>query len=426
MNPIEKDFIAQLVNIPTDYYLIGDLIRTEHFTEPKARVMYGIISELHKNSIPIDQISLWDYANRKNLPITISDITSFEGACNISFAANAINIQYMIRELKKYGAKLNMMPDNSDPLEVIQEAESKIFDITQSCYKKSFVELKYINEETQKLLEAIKKRGVNEFVMPTGFLDIDNLLGGFKKTELIIVAGRPSMGKTSLALNIARNISLNKPVGFFSLEMSNMQLSARMISMESGVPVDHLLTGKFTEDQEASIARAIMRNNLPIYIDDTSSLNIFELKSKAKRMKIEKGVSIIFVDYLQLCTTERGLPREQQISMISATLKQIAKELNIPVVALSQMNRSVETRTTKKPQLSDLRESGAIEQDADMVMFVHRPEVYDIRQLEDTTSTENLAQVIVGKNRNGSIGEINLAFIKQQTKFENLSKRNEK
>jgi len=420
----EATLLGAIFTQPKALFIVNELLKPEHFYKAENRVIYATILDLFNKDLPYDISTVSSKVFEMGL--SEKDFSMFTSENpnpkKVQHDSRKIYEKFMLRELIKYGQRLTSVDDKEDPFDLIEEVEQKVFDITQGCYKKTFVELKHVHNETLRLLEAIKQKGVNEFILPTGFLDLDNRIGGFKKTDLIIVAGRPSMGKTSFALNIANNIAINKPVGFFSLEMSSTQLSARLISMETGISVDKLLSGQFQDSDALTIQRSVTKiNNLPMFIDDTSSLNIFELKSKAKHMKVKHDIGAIFVDYLQLCTTERGLPREQQISLISGTLKGIAKELNIPVIALSQMNRGVEQRLTKKPQLSDLRESGAIEQDADMVIFVHRPEVYDIKFLDDPsqTPTENLAQIIISKNRNGAIGDVNLTFIKHQTKFEN-------
>ena len=267
--------------------------------------------------------------------------------------------------------------------------------------------------------------------MPTGYPDLDSMTGGFQNSDLIIVAGRPSQGKTALALSIARNSALHKEkktgVAIFSLEMSEQQLIIRMLSSEARVNAHHLRTGRLHEDQWKNLSRNVGRlAEAKIFIDDSATLGILELRAKARRLKAEHNIGMIIVDYLQLVQGPKAAEsREREISMISRSLKALAKELNIPVMALSQLNRAVESRTDRRPMLADLRESGAIEQDADVVLFVHRPETYSILEVKDDDGalipTEGMAEIIIGKQRNGPTGIVRLAFKKEYAGFERLA-----
>jgi replicative DNA helicase len=419
----EKSLLGQILSDPTKIHTVRELLKPEHFTG-KNRLIYQLMLELNNNSIPIDSISLYEKSKRDESVLTVVDISELQNQpyCNVETAKRIIYEKYVVSALKQFSKKIISTPDSKDPFEIIEEAETEFFNLTQGAFKKSFMQLKDINAQTINNIQKIKSKGIDEFIINTGFVDLDDLLGGFMKTDLIILAARPSMGKTALALSMAKNMAEDDfGVGIFSLEMGNIQLSARLMALECEIPINRILRGKFSDSESANITRAVYRNDaLPIFIDDTGALDIFELRSKAKRLVSEKDVKIIFVDYLQLVSAKAD-SREQQVSLVSRNLKAMAKELNIPVVALSQLNRSLEARTQKKPQLSDLRESGAIEQDADIVMFIHRPEVYGITKTENGMPTENLAQVIVSKNRNGSIGDINLTFIKEKAKFESYS-----
>ncbi|MEK6565114.1 MAG: replicative DNA helicase, partial [Bacteroidota bacterium] len=274
---------------------------------------------------------------------------------------------------------------------------------------------------TMEMLQSIHGKHSGVTGVPTGFTDLDNLTGGFQKSDLIIVAGRPSQGKTALILSIARNASVlhDKSIGFFSLEMSNQQLVMRLICAEARVDAQKVRTGRLPEDEWRKLSTSVGRlYKAKMFIDDTPALGILELRAKARRLKAEHNVDMIVVDYLQLMQGPRQAPsREQEISAISRSLKALAKEIDVPVVALSQLNRAVEARSDKRPALSDLRESGAIEQDADVVMFVHRPEMFGIME-EDGQPTEGLAHIIVGKQRNGPTDTVKLSFIKQYARFE--------
>nr|HMT12927.1 replicative DNA helicase [Ignavibacteria bacterium] len=287
---------------------------------------------------------------------------------------------------------------------------------------------------TMEYVESIHERhekGASVFGVPTGYDELDALTGGFQKSELIIIAGRPSHGKTALALNFARNAAVDhdKNIGIFSIEMSNRELALRFICLESRVDISKLKTGRLPESDWAKIAKQtprLMGSKINIIIDDSSPLSLLELRSKARRMKALQNIDMVMVDYLQLMevSNKGNLDRHLEIAYITRGLKQLAKELDIPVVALSQLSRKVEERAgkEKRPQLSDLRESGAIEQDADVVLFINRPEVFISKDDPKFHEVAGLAEVIVGKQRNGPIGEAKLTFIHNYAKFENRAK----
>ncbi len=266
---------------------------------------------------------------------------------------------------------------------------------------------------------------IKSFLFPTGFYELDELLGGFQKSDLIVLAARPSMGKTALALTLARNAAIDHkvPVGIFSLEMATMQLIIRMICAEARINAHLVRTGKLPHSDGSKLSKTVHKlTDAPVYVDDSPAQSVLEIRAKARRLKAEKNVGMIIIDYLQLMSgPQRTESREREISHISRSLKSLAKELNIPVIALSQLNRAVETRTDKRPQLSDLRESGSIEQDADVVIFLNRPEYYGIEKDENGESTAGVTEVIIGKQRNGPTGMIKLAFIKEYARFENLA-----
>jgi replicative DNA helicase len=275
-------------------------------------------------------------------------------------------------------------------------------------------------------IEAIHSQTTQKFSVPTGFYELDEILGGFQKSDLIIIAARPSMGKTALALTLARNAAVDHdvPVGIFSLEMSTMQLIIRLLCAEGKLDAHLVRTGKLPNEEGVKLSKNAHRLiEAPLYVDDSPAQTVLEIRAKARRLKVEKNVGMIIIDYLQLMQgPANSESREREISHISRSLKSLAKELNIPVIALAQLNRAVETRTDKRPQLSDLRESGSIEQDADVVMFLNRPEIYKIESFPDGSPTENVAELIIGKQRNGPTGEIRLAFMKKYARFENLAK----
>jgi replicative DNA helicase len=308
----------------------------------------------------------------------------------------------------------------------LDQAERRIFEITETHLKKSFQDMERAVRDALEYIEAIHSQAKQKFSVPTGFYELDEMLGGFQKSDLIILAARPSMGKTAFALTLARNAAVDHkvPVGIFSLEMATMQLVIRMLCAEGRLNAHLVRTGKLPHEEGVKLSKnAHKLIESPLYIDDAPAQTVLEIRAKARRLKAEKNIGMIIIDYLQLMQgPAKSESREREISHISRSLKSLAKELNIPVIALAQLNRAVETRNDKRPQLSDLRESGSIEQDADVVLFLNRPEYYGIRTFqEDGSSTEGIAEVIIGKQRNGPTGDLKLAFIKEYARFENLA-----
>ncbi len=414
-----------------------EILKPEYFYENNHKTIFEAALSLYEASEPIDTVSIYEELKRRGKIEQIGgaafisklsqDISS---AANIDYHARVILEKWILRELISTSIEIasSAFSGREDVFDLLDEAESKIFSISQEGVKESFKSMEKAVKEALELIEAIhsNKKSVN--AVPTGFFELDNILGGFQKSDLIIMAARPSMGKTALALSIARNAAIDheKPIAIFSLEMSDIQLATRLISAEARINAHSIRTGKFRAEDGAKISRTVHKiSKAPIYIDDTPSLSILEMRAKCRRLKAEKNISLVIVDYLQLMTvTSKIESREREISLISRSLKALAKELDIPVVALSQLNRAVESRSDKKPMLSDLRESGSIEQDADVVMFLYRPEVYGITQYtNDNMSTEGIAEVLVSKQRNGPVGDVRLKFLKDYARFENLDLR---
>jgi replicative DNA helicase len=313
--------------------------------------------------------------------------------------------------------------------ELLDEAEQRVFQLSQSRGTEGFTRIKQLMWPTMERIEPLQRGGRSVTGVPSGFNDLDEMTSGFQPSDLIIVAARPSMGKTALVLNIAQHVAIeeNTPVAVFSLEMSKESLVQRMLTAEARVDSQMLRKGKLRDDEYPRIAKAAgILSSAPIWIDDTPGVSLLEMRSKARRLKAETELGLVIVDYLQLMSGPTSSEnRQQEISQISRSLKALAKELHVPVLALSQLSRAPEQRTGegKRPQLSDLRESGAIEQDADLVMFIYRPEVYEGSQDKDGNSLEGRAEIIVGKQRNGPTGTVNLFFHKSYTRFENYSPR---
>jgi len=313
--------------------------------------------------------------------------------------------------------------NNGTVTELLQTAEQGIFELSQTREIKNYSTLDKILHDVFEELDKIVSGGI-ESGIKSGFREMDDLTGGFSKQDYVVIAGRPSMGKTAIALNMSENMGKNNiSVGWVSLEMSENQLGKRLLSSESGIDSYALRTGRIKNDDWPRISSAVGKmHEYPIYIDDSPDVNILQLRSKARRMKVERDIQILFIDYLQLLTGPKSENRNQEITSISRSIKNIAKELDIPVVALSQLSRGVDYRKPPRPRLSDLRESGSIEQDADIVFFIYRPEIYNIQFFDDGNDpTENVSEIICAKQRNGAIGEFRLTFSKETTKFMNYA-----
>lgn len=409
-----------------------EILQPECFYDKRHKMIFETMESLYKASEPIDTVSLYEELKRSNkLEIVggaayISKLSQdISSAANIDYHARVVLEKWILRQLIDASMQIagSAYAGNEDVFDLLDEAESKIFQISEAGFKESFKSMEKAVKEALELIEAIHSKNISSFSVPTGFYGLDEMLGGFQKSDLIIIAARPSMGKTAFALSAARNSAIDHdvPIGIFSLEMSAMQLATRLISAEARIDAHSVRTGRFKAEEGAKISRTVHKlSKAPIYIDDTPGLTVLEMRAKARRLKVEKNVGLVIVDYLQLMSSSRTMEsREREISTISRSLKGLAMELKIPVIALSQLNRAVESRTDKRPMLSDLRESGSIEQDADVVLFLYRPEVYDIKQTQDGESTEGYAEIIISKQRNGPTGEVKMRFIKNYARFEN-------
>lgn len=408
-----------------------EILQPESFYNPANRMIFKTILSLFNKSVSVDALTLSNELKKKNKYDTVggavylsqlSDI--MPTAANVDHYARIVQEKYLKREMIITGGKMinSGYDESSDAIEELDKSEGLLFEVAQKLHSKGYSSMKKLAGKASEYIHALLEGKSNSSVK-TGYYDLDDLTGGFQKSDLIIVAGRPSMGKTAFALNMAVNISKhNIPIGFFSLEMAELQLVMRILSFVSRVNQNRLRTGKLRNYEKESIMTALSNiEHLPMFIDDSALMTIMELRAKCRRLKSEYNIQAVFVDYLQLLHGPRTESREREISQISSSLKQIAKELDIPVIALAQLNRAVEGRTKKRPMLSDLRESGAIEQDADVVMFVNRPEKNGINQLEDGTPSAGIAEIILGKQRNGPVGEFKLTFKNEYACFENYS-----
>jgi len=414
-----------------------DILHPEVFYHPAHQKIFEAIHNLFKEGLPVDLLTVSSRLKKdKNLEIVggefflIQLTQKVSSSAHIEFHARIIIQKYIQRSLIKISNEIieDSYDESTDVFDLLDTAESKLYEITQGNIKKSSESaLDLVIEAKKKIEEIANKEGLSG--IPSGFTKLDKLTSGWQPSDLVIIAARPGMGKTAFALSMARNIAVghNIPVAFFSLEMSSIQLITRLISSETSLSSEKLRTGNLAKHEwEQLNVKVKDLEKAPLFIDDTPSLSIFDLRAKARRLASKHGIKLLMVDYLQLMTggsNQKGGNREQEISMISRNLKALAKELNIPVIALSQLSRAVETRGgTKRPLLSDLRESGAIEQDADIVSFIYRPEYYKIDEWDDDehSPTEGQGEFIVAKHRNGGLDEIRLKFVGHLGKFENL------
>ena len=422
---LEKEAIAKAIEV----------LDESAFYKPAHQQIFSAMTGLFERSEPVDLITLVEELRRRGQLDKIGGefyltelTTKVTSAANIEFHSHIVLEKALMRQLIASSSEVasRAFNETEDALNLLDEAEQRIFQISEQRMKKNFISMNTAVHSTMELLESIHGKHSGITGVPAGFTEMDNVTGGFQKSDLIIVAGRPSQGKTALVLSIARNASVvhNVPIGFFSLEMSVQQLVMRLICAEARVDAHSVRTGRLPEDEWRKLSTSVGRlYKAKIFIDDTPALGILEIRAKARRLKAEHNVGMIVVDYLQLMQGPKNIQsREQEISTISRSLKALAKELNIPVIALSQLNRAVEARGDKRPVLADLRESGAIEQDADVVMFVHRPEMYGIEKDENGNSTEGVSEIIISKQRNGPTGSIQLAFVKRYARFENLNR----
>jgi replicative DNA helicase len=426
---IERDAIPKAIEI----------LSADSFYTAQHNKIYDVILSLFDRGNPVDLITVTDELKRRGHLEEVGGtyyLTELTGqvatAANVEYHARIIAEKSLLRKMIETMTKVvgRAYDPAADAFELLDEAEGEIFKISDSQLRKSASSMSDVLKETLSRLESIHGQEAGITGVASGFSRIDQMTGGWQPSDLIIIAARPSMGKTAFSLSIARNAALDKdnPVGIaiFSLEMSAQQLAQRLLTSEARVDAQAARTGRLADDDWPALARAAGRlSAAPIFIDDSASLSVLELRAKCRRLKAEHDIGLVVVDYLQLMSgsaSSKNSNREQEIAHISRSLKSLAKELDVPVIALSQLSRAVETRGgDKRPMLSDLRESGSIEQDADVVMFIYRAERYGITVDENGNSTEGLAEILISKQRNGPIGDVSLAFINQHARFENLN-----
>lgn len=435
---LEEAVLGALMIEQDAYIEVSDILKAESFYDHRHRVIYSAVTSLYISQRPIDILTVTEQLKSTGqleeaggavyIAMLAGKVTS---SAHIEYHAQIIAQKAIAREIISYSGELQAKAFDSttDVSELLQEAEGQLFQITHRNVKKDFSSIDSVLADAMTRIKTAASRAKGMSGLASGFKALDDVTSGWQKSDLIILAARPAMGKTAFALSMAKNIAVNNntPVAVFSLEMSNVQLVNRLISSVCEIPGHKLRDGRLAPyewnilDQKVSALQ-----NAPIYLDDTPSLSITEFRSKAFRLKSEHDIQLIIIDYLQLMNAS-GIKfgnRQEEISTISRNLKAIAKELDIPIIALSQLNRSVDSREGgyegKRPQLNDLRESGAIEQDADIVCFIHRPEYYKIYEDPQHNDLHGVAEIIIAKHRNGGVGDVRLAFRSELALFDNL------
>ncbi len=413
-----------------------DLLHEEFFYKPEHQTIFRAIHKLFEKNQPVDMITVTNQLRQSGEleaaggAFHISELTNhIVSAAHIEYYARVLSEKYICRELIRISTETitNAYDETTDVVDLLDKTEGRLMDINEKNFRTDYHPIgDLVHEAHDQIIDAVENHGSTAGI-PSGFIALDRLTAGFQPGTLIILAARPAMGKTAFALSMARNmaVDLNKPVAFFSLEMTGVELAMRLISGEAQLPGDKLKKGELAPHEQVQLEQRTQKlNDAKIFIDDTPQLTIYELRAKCRRLKDHHNIQMVFIDYLQLMSAgtdamSRNGNREQEISTISRQLKSLSKELGIPVLAMSQLSRAVETRGgTKKPMLSDLRESGAIEQDADIVMFIYRPEYYGILE-DENGATTGMADIILAKHRSGGVGEVRLRFIGKYARFEN-------
>lgn len=434
---LEEDVLGALMLERDAYTMVSDILRAEYFYKVIHQRIYEAIVDLGLHQEPIDMHTVTERLRKRGTldevggPYFIALLTSrVSSAAHLIYHSQIIVQKYIARELIRLSREIQTkaFDEKMDIDDLMQEAEGSLFQLTQQNMKKDVVQINPVIEEArERMKEAAKKQGSSG--LPSGFDDLDKITSGWQRSDLVIIAARPAMGKTAFVLSMAKNMAVdhNAPIAVFSLEMANVQLVNRLLMNVCSLDGEKIKNGQLTSAEWERFDKDVTAlYDAPIFVDDTPSLSVTELRSKARKLVKEHNIQCIIIDYLQLMNAG-GLSfgsREQEVSMISRSLKGLAKELDIPVIALSQLNRGVEGRTGiegKRPQLSDLRESGAIEQDADMVCFIHRPEYYGINVDGEGNSLVGVAEIIIAKHRNGAVGDVKLHFKNTYARFMNYS-----
>ena len=433
---LERAVIGALMVDKDAFSIVSEIIREETFYEPRHQKIFHAVQSLNMDERPVDFMTVIEELKRNGTleevggPAYIVELSSHvASSAHIEYHARVLAQKFLARQLISFASVIETkaFDETIDVDELMQEAEGSLFELSQKNMKQDYTQIDPVLAQAVEILQKAAANTSGLTGIPTGYTRLDEMTAGWQASDLVIIAGRPAMGKTSFALSLAKNIAVDyhEPIAFFSLEMNNVQLVNRLMSNVCEISGKKILNGQLDDEEWKRLDRNIRKlQGAPIYIDDTPGMSIFELRSKARRLVREKGVKVIMIDYLQLMNANGAKfgSRQEEVSTISRSLKGLAKELNIPILALSQLNRTVENREGidgKRPQLSDLRESGAIEQDADMVLFVHRPEYYHIYQDEKGNDLHGMAQIIIAKHRKGATGDVLLNFRGEFTRFQN-------
>lgn len=413
-----------------------DILSKDSFYDPKHQYIFAAIQELFGTSKPIDLLTVTDHLKKKGEleasggAAYISQLTSrIASTAHVEYHARVISEKHIKRELIRMSSEVmrDAFDDTNDVFDVLNKAEEDLFKIAENNMGRSGDIMQNVVRAAIEEIEKASQNADGISGVPSGFFELDKVTAGWQRSDMIVIAARPAMGKTAFVLSMARNTAVdhNMGVAIFSLEMSSVQLVKRLIASETRLSAEKLRKGDLADHEFQQLHSRITKlSTAPIFIDDTPGLSVFDLRAKCRRLKLQHNIEMVIIDYLQLMTaggTKGQGNREQEISSISRSIKEIAKELNVPIVALSQLSRSVEQRGgDKKPVLSDLRESGAIEQDADIVSFIYRPEYYGFHQDENGNSNAGVGEIIIAKHRNGALENVRLRFVKEYARFENM------
>ena len=423
----EQSVIGSMMIDRDAIMVASEIITGDDFYNKQYGIVFETMVELHENGKPVDLVTLQDKLKEKDVPTEVSSlefirdiITAVPTSANVRYYANIVSEKSILRKMIRLNEEIeNLCYSGKESMEfILEDAEKRIFDLVQKRNTGDFVPIRQVVRNALQKIEAASKNDGSVTGVATGFLDLDYRTSGMQPADLVLIAARPSMGKTAFVLNIAQHVAfrLNETVAIFSLEMSKEQLVNRMFSLESNVDAQNLRNGTLSDsDWEKLIESAGVIGRSNLIIDDTAGISISELRSKCRKFKLEHNLRMIIIDYLQLMSgSGRSEYRQQEISEISRSLKSLARELNVPVLALSQLSRAVEQRPDKRPMMSDLRESGAIEQDADVIMFIYRDDYYN-----KDSDKKGISEIIIGKQRNGPIGTVELVWLPEYTKFAN-------
>jgi replicative DNA helicase len=431
---VEEAVLGALMLERDAYVTVADIISSRSFYKEEHRKIFEAIQKLSGKEKPVDLLMVTQELKDRNQldeiggPGYITQLTRrVASAAHIEFHARIIAQKFMQRELIRVSSEIQAKSydDTIDVDDLLDFSESALFQVSEGNIKKETLPIKPVLNMAILQIEKARTRADGLSGVPSGFSALDRITSGWQRTDLVIIAARPAMGKTAFVLSMARNMAVEhrQGVAVFSLEMSSLQLVNRLIAAETQLGSEKIKTGKLEDYEWTQLNQRIKTlADAPIFIDDTPALSIFEFRAKCRRLKMQHDINIVIVDYLQLMTagTDSRGSREQEVSLISRSLKAIAKELDVPIIALSQLSRAVESREGKRPQLSDLRESGAIEQDADIVTFIHRPEYFGITEDESGNSLLGVAELIIAKHRNGATADVHLRFIKEMAQFADL------